>query len=415
MSRRVLVFALFLLLAAQFFAVSAASVTVKTNKSEYYPGDTVKITGTAPAGSQVAIQVKDPSGSTVWVDQVTASGGTFSSTFKLRSNAKTGTYKVYASCSAGSASTTFKVVSRPGPPPPPPGPAPTGKEAAEMTLKDLEWLLNATDRLLDVLGNITDVSEFRDEFDDIYDMYNDALISFNSKDYGAAYSKASNALRDLEKLWRKAVCGAASDAMELARRLKDSGDSDLILIGETIEMLVGLLECQMTSVYVPVDEPAEGSGVLVLALTLKESDVEVALAVYKSITNLKAMADRIKELKSSISDLEAKVEALERERSELKKQVEQVKAQLEEAKREAEKAVEDYKKLLSELEQVKSERDQLADRVSELEQEVARLSEEAGAARGAGYMYAAVALIVGFIVGVVVGKAVLGGERKSES
>lgn len=413
MSRRVLVFALFLLLVAQFFAVSAASVTVKTDKSEYYPGDTVKITGTAPAGSQVAIQVKDPGGSTIWVDQVTASGGTFSSTFKLRSNAKTGTYKVYASCSAGSASTTFKVVSRPGPPPPPPGPAPTGKEAAEMTLEELEWLLNATDRLLGVLGNITDVSEFRDEFDDIYDMYNDALISYNSGDYGAAYSKASDALRDLEKLWRKAVCGAASDAMDLARKLKASGDDDLILIGETIEMLLSLLECPTTSVYVPVGEPAEGSGVFVLALTLKESDVEVALVVYKSIANLKAMADRIKELKSSISDLEAKVAALERERSALKKQVEQVKAQLEEAKREAEKAVEDYKRLLGELEQIKSERDQLAGRVSQLEQEVSRLSGEVGAARGMGYTLAAVALIVGFIVGVVVGRVVMG--KKTES
>ena len=393
MGRRFLVFALFLLLMGQFFSAYAASVTVKTDKSQYYQGDAVHISGTAPAGSQVAIQVKDPGGSTIFVDQVTASGGTFSTSFRLKSNAKLGTYTVYASCSAGKATTTFKVVSRPGPPPAPPGPAPTGKEIANRTIAELWGLINGTGRALDMLSQLFDVAGFFDWLDNVSDMYEYAVAMYRGGDYKSAYSKAANAIKELKKLWADLSCTSVKELGKIAKEYMNSGDADLVLIGETIDMLLSFIECPLEKLSTEV--------------------INSSLVVFESTANLVKTADRIKELKASLSEYESKVEELESENVELKKQIETLKAQLAECKKKVEGVLEDYSKLKGDYERVKGERDQLAGKVSSLEEEVARLMNEVASAKGMGYMMAAIALIVGFIVGVIVGKVVLG--RRSTS
>ncbi|MGC8935034.1 MAG: MG2 domain-containing protein [Thermoproteota archaeon] len=113
---------LFLLFLLFVFPVFGATITsLSTDKSSYTPGSVVVISGTVtPPGTAVGIQVKSPSGSTVWIDSVTSSStGSFSSSFTLPSSAELGVYTVYASAEGSSKTTTFTVSTGPPPPPPP--------------------------------------------------------------------------------------------------------------------------------------------------------------------------------------------------------------------------------------------------------------------------------------------------------
>ena len=125
-----ILFLFFLSLFFVFQVLGATITSLSTNKSSYTPGSVVVISGTVtPPGTPVAIQVKSPSGSTVWIDSVTSdSSGSFSSSFTLPSSAELGTYTVYASVSGGNKTTTFTVST--GPPPPPPPPPPTLKKSS---------------------------------------------------------------------------------------------------------------------------------------------------------------------------------------------------------------------------------------------------------------------------------------------
>ena len=110
-AERALIFILIFILTVASLKVVPASLTVSTNKSVYTTGNTVIISGTTSPSTSVAIQVKSPSGVTVWIDSVTSgSSGSFSSSFVLRSDAELGTYTVYASTSSETATSTFSVV-----------------------------------------------------------------------------------------------------------------------------------------------------------------------------------------------------------------------------------------------------------------------------------------------------------------
>jgi len=104
-----------------------AAPAVTTDRSSYNPGDTVVISGSGfTPDASVIIEVLSPTGRRVWFDQVkVSSGGGFTSTFSLPSDAETGTYTVYASAPPASAQRTFSVSAPTPPPPPPPPPPPT--------------------------------------------------------------------------------------------------------------------------------------------------------------------------------------------------------------------------------------------------------------------------------------------------
>jgi len=126
-----ILFLFFLSLFFVFQVLGATITSLSTDKSSYTPGSVVVISGTVtPPGTAVGIQVKSPSGSTAWIASVTSdsSTGSFSSSFKLASDAELGTYTVYATVSGGNKTTTFTVST--GPPPPPPPPPPTLKKSS---------------------------------------------------------------------------------------------------------------------------------------------------------------------------------------------------------------------------------------------------------------------------------------------
>jgi len=91
-------------------------LSLSTDKTEYKPGDQVKIEGWAreswftPLSSEpVAIEVRSGD-NLIWIDQVsTDSHGYFTSSFTLREGIPTGEYKVYVGTLILQGYTTFSV------------------------------------------------------------------------------------------------------------------------------------------------------------------------------------------------------------------------------------------------------------------------------------------------------------------
>ncbi len=82
----------------------AAGLSVATGQAEYTPGAVVTIAGGGAAGAAtVAVQVDDPAGNKLFVDQVAPSAtGAFSDSFTLSGSAPSGTYTLYAAAAGGS-------------------------------------------------------------------------------------------------------------------------------------------------------------------------------------------------------------------------------------------------------------------------------------------------------------------------
>jgi len=115
---RILTIALLALVLVAPVAVFAQALTVATDKKAYIPGETVVVTGTAPAGSWVGISVVNPAGKEVDYKMVQAdAAGKFSTTFKLPSKLPygdwvAGEYTVVAYL--GSVTASAKFVLSPG-------------------------------------------------------------------------------------------------------------------------------------------------------------------------------------------------------------------------------------------------------------------------------------------------------------
>jgi len=89
-------FILALLLASLTVPVLAQALTVTTDKDEYRLGETVKVSGTAPADAYVTIQILNPDGQLAAADTVKAGAdGTFTASFKLPSTIPYGYYTSY--------------------------------------------------------------------------------------------------------------------------------------------------------------------------------------------------------------------------------------------------------------------------------------------------------------------------------
>ncbi|RLE80123.1 MAG: hypothetical protein DRJ51_06400 [Thermoprotei archaeon] len=96
--------------------LTAAQPTLTTSKPSYAPGETITLIGSGwTPGARVAVEVRDPTDSTVYVEQVeVGGGGAFTITFRLKLTAREGLYTVYASSTAGeTAVTTFTVTAAP--------------------------------------------------------------------------------------------------------------------------------------------------------------------------------------------------------------------------------------------------------------------------------------------------------------
>ncbi|MBO3798442.1 MAG: hypothetical protein JTT13_06210 [Candidatus Brockarchaeota archaeon] len=111
-----------LLLLTPFLNTYANPLTVSTDQSEYNRGNTVNISiSGACANSDLGVQVMNPDRGVEFVMEVkTDSDGKASTSFKVPTDAKYGTYTVYVSGCGDTGSTTFKVVEVYVPPPPPP-------------------------------------------------------------------------------------------------------------------------------------------------------------------------------------------------------------------------------------------------------------------------------------------------------
>ena len=114
----------------------ATPLTISTDKSQYKPGDKVKIIINGKPTTIYGIEVRDPVNAVVVADQVqTDSNGKATYSFGLSNNAREGTYKIYVSGGGESATKTFKVKKAAAPSPPP---APTKKSSS------IKLSLNAT-------------------------------------------------------------------------------------------------------------------------------------------------------------------------------------------------------------------------------------------------------------------------------
>jgi len=99
-----------LLVSALIPPALAQTITVSTDKASYLPDELVTISGVADANAWVAVDVKNPQATSVFIDSVQASAsGAYSTVFRLLVNAVEGTYTVYVSAPGATDSTTFTV------------------------------------------------------------------------------------------------------------------------------------------------------------------------------------------------------------------------------------------------------------------------------------------------------------------
>ena len=94
-----------------------SGLVVGTNFDSFQQGETVMITGNTGENNSVAVQVKDPTGSSILIRSVTAdSSGNFELQFKISQKAMLGTYKIITNTVIGELPViqivTFEVVER---------------------------------------------------------------------------------------------------------------------------------------------------------------------------------------------------------------------------------------------------------------------------------------------------------------
>jgi hypothetical protein len=155
------------LLAILFFSLLALAVitpaaiaqvtAVSTDATSYMPGDTVTISGTAPADAYVSLQVTNPLGTNILMVTAKADAtGAFTRAFKLADDATEGTYTVSASQGLATETATFEVSATPPPPPPPP-PAPEWQNTTDALSARITTLEN------EVTSLNTDVASLQDD------------------------------------------------------------------------------------------------------------------------------------------------------------------------------------------------------------------------------------------------------------
>ena len=374
------------LVAALVLVVAAAGVSVSTDKSVYTPGSVVTIRGTAPAGQSCAIQVKDPVGATVWVDQKTAgSDGSFTSSFRLKRDARTGTYSVYVSCAAGRASATFRVV-RPSAPAPAPAPAP-GIDYCALArdyVNSSRRIAGFVSELISLLEGRVDVSGWKSSLSSLQGEVKQAESLIAQGKCWDAYNKARDANKRLVGLWNGVKGGGLDFYGRAAKEYGASGDETLRRLGEMLGFLA-----RLGGTY--------------------ELGYEDTLTLFRVMGSVSENAEKIKELRGEIESLKSRIAELEKKKSELE-------AKLGEASPKIKELEEEINRLKGELSAKEQELAEYEGRVKKLQSAVEEANKNAEAwrselesvrraleeERAAGTRNAVVALIVGLVVGAAV-------------
>jgi LPXTG-motif cell wall-anchored protein len=107
-----------------------ATCTVATDGAEYEPGDTVLVTGVAPADSSATVQVTGPTSASLGTVN-TESDGSFATSWDGAGAVTGSPYTVQAQFSDGTTCTSAAFTFVEPEPPPPPPPPPPGEEPPE--------------------------------------------------------------------------------------------------------------------------------------------------------------------------------------------------------------------------------------------------------------------------------------------
>ena len=389
--KRGLVFSFIFILIFASLGVVLASITVSTDKSSYTPGSVVVISGTTSPNTPVGIQVKTPSGSTVWIDSVTSdSSGRFSSSFTLRSDAELGTYTVYASTSSGTATCTFTVTSPPSPPPPPPPPPPPVNYeplARSQIMSDKEALasLNSTIRTLQTLLtqlNQTLSTDYLKQLSQIAQQIQAAENLYSQGQYEQAYNTATAASNALSKL-------ATSLAQET-----------ISILGTTANTL-----------YARTTDPTVRDllqAVISTLSSLSPYDTQVferlffitrTLAVVAKTLNIPALQSSLSSLSTQLQNLQSRLTSLNQTKAQLEQQV----ATLQQQNQNLQQQV---SSLQTQVNSLQSQISQLQQQVSTLQTENANLKAQLEQAMPTttATVVAILALIAGLAIGVILSR-----------
>ena len=361
---------LVLLLSLASSLVLASPLSVSTDKSEYYRGDRVTIRVSGTPNTDVAIEVRDPNGKVAWFGQARiGSDGKGSASFRLKSDAPYGTYRVYASAVGERASCTFKVVKKPAPPPPPP---PTPEEEAREAISSANETISNVRALLDRLSIITKLVEAEDLFEDALELYSDALAAFNASEYDRA----------------KYLANMAKSKAEAA-------------LSEGVSEVISYLDGQLSQLEGMVDPAIElllnyGKAYLNTAKGASPSEaVPFLLDAYKFISagaHVASLIDRVSELEGLIATLRENATSLASELERLRSENAELSSRVSELQ-------ESYNALKSDYDELKSEYDSLKEENERLVEKVGALIAELSNARNLMYALFVVGLVIGIVVG----------------
>lgn len=168
-------------------SVTATTLTVETEESNYKPGDKVEIYGSAGANSTVYIALIYNS-SKIFDENVTADGeGEFSEDYTLEADADFGTYTVTASSDGESSETYFTVVDT------------SKKDLAKELLRQVERLRERVQEAFDELEeeNVTIPSQAEENFTLGVEAATKASEAFDAGNYTDAIELAYQALEYL--------------------------------------------------------------------------------------------------------------------------------------------------------------------------------------------------------------------------
>ena len=350
-SSRVALLVVTLLALALQTRLLGSPITVSTDKDTYHPGDRVVVRGTAQPGSLVAIQVTDPQGLTVWVDQQKASSdGKFTSSFRLKSDARLGTYTVYASASEGKATASFKVVEKA------PKPSePAYKKEAAAALSAARRDLNLISELILNLTRVVDSPNASKLLDKAFTMLEKAEDEFSAGNYEDAMKKARQADRFAAEAWDTAVNDFTAEVRGSAERL---GRIDDWMIARLINLSLASLE------EAPLDAPSSRA---VETLLLAYDLVRIAGEIEDLRYSVGELSSRVGELEERVKELEANLSAVLDERNELEKRVEEIKSENTKLRLRVQELEGEVQNYVKERDKALEEKRKLEERVVELE------------------------------------------------
>ncbi len=370
---------------------ASPSLKIRTIKSCYTPGSTVKIiiTGGKP-NAQYSVEVRGP------VNEIVVIGGGYTDdrgsavfTFNLDPNCRIGTYTVHVAVKGGEYDTTTFEVKKSCPVTGTGGttgvPPPT---AAQVTLnRALNRFMNANETfsaLLDALSLLRleeRLANLSERLSSIEGLLDEARAEMEVGNYDRARELASSAYSMAEDLLREALKVARSALQEVIWTLGNAtSDEDVLSLLDMAEERLG--EVTAARPEESVDAVLASSRIIVAALRL---------------SNVTGMEERVAELSRALNETRSELEAARSMIGELEGRVEELESQLLSMQQQLNATLGELEAAKSRVEQLEDENEQLRTRNAELEQRVAEL-EAALAARTTMLVAAVIAAVALAIV-----------------